>query len=246
MHLDPYLTQLAAGGTEAPASLQLQKAFAGQLYDLYRAAEERGLERGGPLLYDKNTGTFAIGEIAEGQPFSMNIPETDHAGNFGDVHAHPSASIGHAGGHSAHSMEDLWNFRKTVNKPYWIQFVVAGTWLYAMVQINGVSKWDNSIPQFRSDRTDVEVRQMTNMIEKRAGGTDKWDALKHEAAEADLRAGKGDELRYEAFIAEWKNKAKIGPLMQELSVRHCAEFAWEYNFLFYTGQGTTLTRMLSA
>jgi len=28
-------------------------------------------------------------------------------------------------------------------------------------------------------------------------------------------------------------------------VQHCAEFARQYNFFFYTGQDGTLTRMLS-
>ena len=42
-------------------------------------------------------------------------------------------------------MDDLWNFRKTLTMPYWMDpFRRLGTWLYALVQINGVSKWDNA------------------------------------------------------------------------------------------------------
>ena len=240
MHLDAYLTQLKARDMAAPDSLQLQSAFADQLFGLYQTAEARGLERGGPLLYDHGTGTFAVGEVAEGLPFAMNIPVTDHPGNFGDVHAHPSASIGHAGGYSAHSMDDLWNFRKTVTKPYWIQFVVSGTWLYALVQVNGVSKWDNTVQGFLAERGDVEVGRMTEAIEKLVGGPAKWKAMKEKVALLE------DKVKYEGLLAEYKDKAKVGPLMQNLSVKHCAEFARAYNFCFYTGQGNTLTRMLSA
>jgi len=239
MNLDVYLNQIEAGGTGAPDSLQLQDTFATQLFGLYQVAEARGLERGGPLLYDRGTSSFALGEVMEGLPFSMNIPVTDHPGNFGDVHAHPSASIGHAGGHSAHSMDDLWNFRKTVNKPFWIQFVVSGPWLYALVQVDGVSKWDNTVQNFLADRGGAEVGRMTEAIEKLVGGREKWKAMKEKVALTE------DKVKYEALLAEYKNKAKVGPLMQELSVRHCAEFARAYNFFFYTGQGNTLTRMLS-
>jgi hypothetical protein len=34
--------------------------------------------------------------------------------------------------------------------------------------------------------------------------------------------------------------------MQHLPVKHCAEFAPEYDFCFYTGPGETLTRTLLA
>ena len=140
MNLDDYLIQLDGGNTSAPDKLTLQPGFVKQLFDLYTDAEGRGLERGGPLLCDRATRTFALGQVAEGLKTAMNIPVTNHAGNFGDVHAHPSTSIGHAGGYSAHSMPDLWNFNKTTGKPYWIKFVSSGPWLYAMVQVNGVSK----------------------------------------------------------------------------------------------------------
>jgi hypothetical protein len=90
MNLDDYLIQLDGGNTSAPDWLTLQPSFVKQLFGLYTDAEARGLERGGPLLCDRATRTFAIGEVAEGLKTSMDIPVTNHAGNFGDVHAHPS------------------------------------------------------------------------------------------------------------------------------------------------------------
>jgi hypothetical protein len=239
MNLDDYLIQLDGGNTSAPDKLTLQPSFVKQLFDLYTDAETRGLERGGPLLCDRATRTFALGEVAEGLKTSMNIPVTDHAGNFGDVHAHPSTSIGHAGGHSAHSMADLSNFNKTKGKPFWIQFVTSGPWLYAMVQVNGVSKWDGTVQKFLSDRDLEEVYQMRETVMKFVGGKPKWDKMLKQFGPDPNPA------QYEGLYDEYKAKAQVGALMQDLSVTHCAEFAREYNFFFYTGQGGTLTRMFS-
>ena len=210
-----------------------------QLSDLYTIAEASGLERGGPLLCDRATETFALGEVAEGLKTSMNIPVTNDPGNFGDVHAHPSTSIGHVGGYSAHSMADLLNFKKTTGKPFWIQFVASGPWLYAMVQVKGVSKWDDTVQKFLKDRDQEEVHQMRETVMKFVGGKDKWAKM--------LKKFDPDPTpaQYEGLYDEYKAKAQVGALMQHLSVKHCAEFAREYNFFFYTGPDGTLTRMLS-
>ena len=175
MNLDDYLIQLDGGDTSAPDKLTLPPSFVKQLFDLYSDAEARGLERGGPLLCDRATRTFAMGEVAEGLPTSMDIPVTDHPGNFGDVHAHPSTSIGRpGGGYCAHSTADLTNFSKTRGKPFWIQFVTSGPMHYAMVQVNGVSKWDGTVQAFlRGRHQEVEDQIMAAVI-KAAGGESKW------------------------------------------------------------------------
>ena len=238
MNLDDYVVQLDGGNTSAPDKLTLQPTFVKQLLDLYTDAEARGLERGGPLLCDRATRTFALGEVAEGLKTSMNIPVTNHAGNFGDVHAHPSTSIGHAGGYSAHSMADLRNFSKTTGKPFWIQFVTSGPWLYAMVQVNGVSKWDGTVQKFLSDRVQEEESRMKETVKKVVGGEPRDKILKQLGTDP-------DPAEYEKLYDTYKAKAQVGALMQDLSVKHCAEFAREYKFFFYTGQGGTLTRMLA-
>ena len=50
---DDYLIQLGGGNTSAPDKLTLRPTFVKQLGDLYTDAEARGLERGGPLLFDR-------------------------------------------------------------------------------------------------------------------------------------------------------------------------------------------------
>jgi len=235
MNLDDYLIQLDGGNTSAPDKLTLQPSLVKQLSDLYTDAEARGLERGGPLLFDRATRTFAMGEVAEGLKTSMNIPVTNHAGNFGDVHAHPST--GHAGGHCAHSMADLMNFSKTRGRPFWIQFVASGPLLYAVVQVDGVSKWDGTVRAFLTARSQEEENQMMAAVIKAAGGESKW-ARK-------LGRFESDPARREGLYDKYKAKARVGALMQHLSVKHCAEFAQEYSFFMYTGPGETLTRTLS-
>ena len=239
MNLDDYLIELGGGNTSAPDKLTLHPTFVKQLGDLYTDAEARGLERGGPLLFARAARTFALGEVAEGLKTSMNIPVTNHPGNFGDVHAHPSASIGHAGGYSAHSMQDLAKFANTRNKPFWIQFVASGPWLYAMAQVDGVSKWDGTVQNFLSTRHRAEENRMFDAVVNYVGGEKKWLELTAKAG------GDTDPDARTKLYEEYKPKAKIGPLMQNLSVQHCAEFARQYNFFFYTGQDGTLTRMLS-
>jgi hypothetical protein len=237
MNVDDYLIQLDGGNTSAPDKLTLQPGFVQQLLDLYTDAEARGLERGGPLLCDRATRTFALGEVAEGLQTSMSIPVTNHPGNFGDVHAHPSTSIGRPSGYCAHSMADLANFDKTRGKPFWIQFVTSGPMHYAIVQVNGVSKWDETIPAFLSARSQEKEDQIMAAVIKAAGGEPKW-AKKLEQSES-------DPARRERLYDKYKAKARVGALMQHLSVKHCAEFAQEYDFFFYTGSGGTATRTLA-
>jgi hypothetical protein len=237
MNLDDYLIQLDGGSPSAPDKLTLPPSFVKQLFDLYSDAEATGLERGGPLSYDRATRTFALGEVAEGLPTSMDIPITDHPGNFGDVHAHPSASIGRPGGYCAHSTADLMNFDKTRGKPFWIQFVTSGPLHYAMVQVNGVSKWDGTVRDFLSARDQEVEEQIMTAVIKAAGGEPKW-ARKLEQSEA-------DPFRRERLYDKYKAKARVGALRQHLSVKHCAEFAQEYDFFFYTGSGGTATRTLA-
>jgi len=239
MDLVDYLIALDGDNRAAPDKLVLPEQFVAELGKLYTASERKGREHGCALICDRASRTFGYGEIAEGLPTSMNIPVSNHVNNFGNVHAHPSASIGHVGGHSAHSMQDLANFADTRAKPYFFQFVVSGPQIYAMVQVNGVSKWDNTMQNFRNSRQQAEEDGMIDAVVHYAGEA-KWLEMTTKASQQTDPVAARVKL-----FEEYKAKAKIGPLMQNLSVKHCAEFARQYNFFFYTGQDGTLTRMLS-
>jgi hypothetical protein len=244
MNLYGYIVQLDAGNTSAPDKITLPAPFAAQLLDLYSWAEPAGRERGCRVICDRGSNTFATGEAVYGLRTSMKIPDTELPGNFGDAHAHPSDSIGHAGGFSAHSMSDLRNFADTASRPFWMQFVVSGPWIYAMVQVNGVSILDATADAFFIDRTNVEGNAITDAVLEAAGGAEKLNKRI-----ADLGVDPSPE-QGEALSDKFKTIAQVGAIMQRLSVKHCAEFARAYNFLFYTGVSTpgqevALTRMLS-
>jgi len=237
MDLVEHLIALDGGNHAAPNKLVLPGQFVAELGKLYTAAERNGREHGCPLICDRASRTFGYGQIAEGLPTSMNIPVSNHANNFGNVHAHPSASIGHVGGYSAHSMQDLAKFADTRAKPHFFQFVVSGPRMYAMVQVNGVSVWDDTVTGFLGKRHGDEEAQMLAAIVDAAGGEDAYQARR------DAFGDYPQASDIEALLTELKTRANVGKLMQTLSMQNCAAFALTYHYFFYAGEGTFLTRM---
>ena len=236
MDLVDYLIALDGDNRAAPDKLVLPEQFVAELGKLYTAAELKGQEHGCVLMCDRASRTFGYGEIAPGGPTSMNIPVSTHGNNFGNVHAHPSASIGHVGGYSAHSMQDLAKFADTRAKPYFFQFVVSGPRIYAMVQVNGVSVWDATVSGFLGGRHGDQEGQMLGAVVTAAGG---------EAAYLARRAAFGpdpDPADIDELMTELKVQANMGKLMQTLSMQNCAAFAQRYHFTFYAGENTFLTK----
>jgi len=164
----------------------------------------------------------------------MNIPVSTDPDNFGNLHGHPSASIGHAGGHSAHSMQDLANFGDTRTRPYFVQFVASGPRTYAMVQVKGVSTWDETVKPFLFKLKKKEEDAILDAMVDAAGGEDAY---------LDRRAEAGDDAdALDKVLTALKNTGNVGPLMQTLSVQNCAAFAEKYHFYFYLGEDFFLTR----
>lgn len=165
----------------------------------------------------------------------MTIPASTHVNNFGNVHAHPSASIGHVGGYSAHSMMDLANFAGTRTKPYFFQFVASGTRIYAMVQIGGMSVWDNTTGPYLTARNGDETREMQAMLSNAAGGESAYMMRERTYGNNQDTAGAA------AWLKQLKTEANVGSLMQTLSMRNCAAFARQYHYFFYAGQDGVLS-----
>lgn len=236
MDLADYLIALDNGNHGAPDKLVLPGQFVASLGKLYTASEQKGKEHGCALTCDRASRTFGYGEAAEGQATSMNIPVSTHPNNFGNVHAHPSASIGHAGGYSAHSMQDLQKFADTQIKPYFFQFVVSGPRIYAMVQVNGVSVWDNTVRGSLATRHGEQENQMRAAIVAAAGGEDAYQER------VDALGPYPDPDAYDALMTQLKTEAGIGKLMQTVSIQNCTDFAQTYHYFFYAGEETFLTR----
>lgn len=235
MDLIDYLIALDGGNRAAPDKLTLPEKFAGELGKLYTTSESKGLEHGRTLFCDRASRAHSYGDVAHGLPTSMNIPVSAHVNNFGNVHAHPSASIGHVGGHSAHSMMDLAKFADTRDRPYFFQFVASGPRTYAMVQVRGVSLWDDTVGPFLTKRNAEEEGEMLVAARKAAGGDSTFDMRKSTYVNND------DEAGYEAWLTQLKTQANVGSLMQTLSMQNCAAFARQYHYFFFSGEGGLLT-----
>lgn len=238
MQLKDYVAALRAGQVPAPATIEIPAALMEPLLDLYHEAEHHGREHGAQLVNVPGADAFILGPIGVGEATHMDIPKSHNPDAFGDIHAHPSASIGHVDGYSAHSMSDLKHFADTQQLPFFMQFVVSGPFLHAMVQVQHVSTWDNDVVEaFCNERSNIERAAMFDAITDLVGGDQAWlDLLEHSGAN-------DDEVIGERLLTEYKGKAGVGQLAQDLSIKHCFEFARQFNFFFYSGTGGTLTRV---
>jgi len=128
-------------------------------------------------------------------------------------------------------MQDLGKFADTRTRPYFFQFVASGPWIYTVVQVNPVSVWNQTVRTFLGGRQGDEEDQMFAAVVNYVGGETKWLELTSKA---------GGDTDPDARTKLYKPKAKIGPLMQTLSVQNCTAFAQRYHYFFYAGEGREL------
>ncbi len=116
-----------------PNELKLPRDLIDAWYDLYWTGERLGCEYGESLTADQNFHKIKRSDPVKGLADSCSVPRTASVLEFGDMHSHPSFSIGHLDGHSAYSVEDWQVFKYHLNKPVFIRFVASGEFLYAVV-----------------------------------------------------------------------------------------------------------------
>jgi hypothetical protein len=235
MKLETYLEgmlEIRGKKEPVPATLELPAALVKQFNDLYGKAEENGVEFGGPVFFEPDTGNLFVNPIASGQSDRMTIPTSDLDFNIGSVHSHPSASIGHTGGYSAHSMQDLMTFEDAKTKPFFIQFVVSGSKVYAMVYVKGVSTFNTAMKTYANQLKDASYQVAKEKLIKQAGGPEAWV---EETAKFDT------EEAMQEWIAELKRRTSgFGKLMETLSIRDCIDVARRYNYAFYEADTSSL------
>jgi hypothetical protein len=112
-------------------------------HDVYKTGEKMGCEFGESLTL-QNTGSLQIkrSDAVKGTAISCDVPRSTNNLEFGDMHSHPSFSIGHVNGYSPHSIEDWMIFQYHLSKPVFIRFVASGDYLYAVVYRQGVSEFN--------------------------------------------------------------------------------------------------------
>ena len=98
MNLIDYLNGIDRFPTSFPDSLVIPKSFVYTCSDLYESGEKRGLELG-RYVYLRNNDIEVSDEIVEGTATGIDLGAVDDNENFGDLHCHPSSSIGHVVGH---------------------------------------------------------------------------------------------------------------------------------------------------
>ncbi len=229
MKLEEYLEgmlEIRGRKTPRPDTLEMPRNLLQHFTWLFHMTEQNGVEHGGPLFYDDERQSVFAGDIAKGTASSMSIPKSDFDNNIGNVHAHPTESIGHRNGFCAHSMQDMLTFENELGKPFFIQFVVSGSRVYAVIYTRDVSRFD------------AEMKRLTNQLK---------DSVL-ERAKAYMVEAYGEE-RYldkitsfenyedaEAFLQELKlSTPGLGPLMQKLSIEACMRIVRDFKYSFYAG-----------
>ena len=95
MELSEYIFALDKGEPAVGKDgIVLPEAMRDKFTGLYEMSEKMGAEHGCALFFDRKTQKFDYSKVASGGKTSMNIPESDHPDNSGNVHAHRSTRSG--------------------------------------------------------------------------------------------------------------------------------------------------------
>jgi hypothetical protein len=232
MKLEDYLEEAwdpARPARPFPGTLEIPFDLTRECKDLYKMTESNGRECGYALFYEGKSSGIRHGMVALGSSFSMSIPRSNSYYNFGNVHAHPSGSIGHAGGFSAHSMQDLLTFEQEADKIIFIQFVVSGQKLYAMALRMGNSRFGDGMRGFANTKKDQITAEATDYVIRKN--------FRSDAAYQDKLSSFNNQIEVDRFFEDLKMRTPgFGKKMEELSIAACAEFARRFGYGFYTGK----------
>lgn len=209
-----------------PPKIELPKELAKAWHLLYTKGEAEGRESGQNLSIDLTQKKILSSVITPGTPVSCDIPRSGDLLEFGDVHSHPSASIGHIGGYSAHSVEDWRVFKYHLTKPIFIRFVSSGDFIYAVAYRKDFSHYDDKSINSRLMQHADYMSELFNF---------------HNPPE-NKSSNQVEDLDYEEEnrkIIEKKKKTKgFGLRLMEKSLENNAFLATWLKFGFYQGDKT--------
>ena len=210
--------------TSFPVDLDIPKVLVDYCWKLYQEGEKVGKERGVNLYLKK--GKLEIGaDVFEGTATGINIDSDATNDNFGDLHCHPSNSIGHVNGYAAHSPEDFLAFRNNTAKPVFIRFVASGAQIYAAIYRAGHS---NLIAKQISDIGLVINDRGTDFFNKNC-------LVDEDARNEAMTRMSSSKQQYQYLSLRRRETPGLGKEMERLSVRGCKEIAEKGNFGFYAG-----------
>jgi hypothetical protein len=251
-----YLMYLDGFSNKQPDQLVLPDPLADRMRQLYQDCDLAEVERGFQLMCDRKTGQFTTGPVCNGDRKSVNITATQDPDNFGDVHAHPTTTFGYFDGYPAHSPQDLRDMALNTTRRFFFKFVVSGEWIYAMVD-TGDSTWnDQAGTQFLDVRRKLEEDEMSKALDEAGQGEESYTAMQLQfkqvreyeegliqAKKLPSEAGDDHEIQLASLQQMFARKAKLGQIAQSLTVECCTQFAKKFNYLFYAGKGSALSRI---
>ncbi len=212
-----------------PGALEIPGYLIRDFRELYALTEKGGRECGYILFYEGKSWPIRHDIIASGLATSMNIPKSHSYYNFGNAHGHPSGSIGHSGGYSPHSMEDLLTFKDEADRTMFIQFVVSGPKLYAMVFRHGWSRVGDPVQGFALDKRGEIMAEADKHLKKGIGDDEYFRKMGEFAAT-------GNTTGANVWLNELKSRTGFGKKMEELSISACKGFARRFGYGFYIGK----------
>jgi hypothetical protein len=233
MKFDQYLNgmmEIKGKKEPTPSSLELPDEILALFAELYKATESKGKEHGCPLFYDPEaTKAFFPGPIKDGNAVSMNIPKSNFDNNYGNVHAHPSASIGHKDIFCVHSLQDMLTFEHEIQakKPFFVQFVASGPKIYAVIYVKGLSTFSEDMKKFANELKDKAPEEAKAfMIKKYFGDQDKYyDKLASFAEEEDA----------EKFVKNLKKDPAVLKILDKVSRESLLRVTRQFRYAFYEG-----------
>jgi len=227
MELEKYVSEILTRGMHTasfPADLDIPKSLIDYCWALYQDGEKVGLELGVNLYL--NQGKLDIGTNRfQGTPSGITIASDATNDNFGDLHCHPSNSIGHVDGYAAHSPEDVLAIRNNVQKPLFIRFVGSGTHVYAVTYRSGYSQ-----------RIDKEISNVGLRLNDRATAFfDQKCPVDEEARNEAMTKMSSSKQQSKYIVLRRRETPGLGKEMERLSIDGCKEIARKGDFGFYAG-----------
>lgn len=227
MKLVDYVSEVLTENKHAksfPDDIDIPKAFVDRFWELYSDGERRGLELGTNVHIE--SGQLKLSDkVHQGVATGINIPNDPAAENFGDVHVHPSSSIGHVKGFAAHSGEDFLAIDNNKTKPLFARFVASGTCVYLAIYRQGHSTIDKSaICKVRDDC----ANEAANYLEAHC--------LVDRDARNEAMAAMNGSKEMDAYMVQRRRETPgLGKEMQRLSIEGGKKIAQTGNFGFYMG-----------
>jgi hypothetical protein len=217
-----------------PPTLGVPKDLAKKLGKLYKYGEKLGHEHGQSFTLDPNPpGALAFSTRVEGMSNSCDPPRTGDPMEFGDMHSHPSRSIGHVDGYSAHSLEDYFVFKHHLNKPVFIRFVSSGPWLYAVVYRQGLTRYDAAAINALLDK---HTQAMWEYFEMMNQGHDYADFDSRKDKLSDIALTRSPQAADQQMVT-WKVLTPgLGKWLMETSIRYNIQLAEIDRYGFYSAK----------